>query len=180
MIQGCCLISVSPEQTREVGRILGSLLEKPVAIFLIGEMGGGKTCFTQGIGAGIGGAAGLRVTSPSYTLMNFYPGPIDLYHFDLFRLGGGEDLEDIGFAEYLRKNGVVVVEWADRIEYSGYDGLCIHFEYLSETRRKLTFSALGLPGEKLLRRFCREVEGRVETLPGVFPGAVCEEQDDTV
>ncbi len=174
------LISTSPEQTREAGRLLGGLLQGPVLIFLIGEMGGGKTCFTQGIGAGISGAAEICLTSPSYTLMNFYPGRLDLYHFDLFRLHGEEDLEDIGFSEYLEEDGVVVVEWADRIDCSRRDGLLVRFDYQSETRRLLVFSASGEAGEKLLRRFCRELTAKGKSLPDLLPTRLYKEEDDTV
>ena len=180
MTEVCRLISSSPVQTREAGRLLGSLLEQGMLIFLIGEMGGGKTCFTQGIGAGIRGATEIFVTSPSYTLMNLYPGRIDLYHFDLFRLSCEEDLDDIGFGDYLRGGGVVVVEWADRIDFSRHDGLCIRFDYLSETRRELVFSALGAQGEKLLRRLCTEMNKKEESLPDVLPTDVCKEEDDTI
>lgn len=163
MTKNCRFFSVSPEQTREAGRLLGRLIQGRILIFLSGEMGAGKTCFTQGIGVGLKGSADFCVTSPSYTLMNLYPGRLDIYHFDLFRLSCEEDLENIGFSEYLQKEGVVIVEWAERIDTSRFEGLTALFHYRDENCRELVFSAQGEEGESLLICFCRQL---AEKFPG--------------
>lgn len=106
--------TTSPAATRELGRILGECLTAPLALFLSGDLGAGKTCFTQGLASGLGVAADEVVTSPSYTLMNHYRGRLDLYHFDLYRLAEPDDLVELDFNDYLDGDGVTVVEWADR------------------------------------------------------------------
>ncbi|MBN1140745.1 MAG: tRNA (adenosine(37)-N6)-threonylcarbamoyltransferase complex ATPase subunit type 1 TsaE [Deltaproteobacteria bacterium] len=152
------LLSSSPEETRALGRLLGGLLRGAMHLFLVGEMGAGKTCFTQGLGEGLKGEAELFVSSPSYTLMNLYPGRLDLYHFDLFRLHGEADLEDIGFSEYLGRDAVVAVEWADRIDHQRFEGLHIRFAERGENCRELIFGARGAAAEELLELFFQRWE----------------------
>ncbi len=147
-------ISASAEETRAAGRILGSLLQAGNVVFLVGEMGSGKTCFTQGIGEALRGEEEMVVTSPSYTLLNVYPGRLDLCHFDLFRLDGEMDLEDIGFEECLNEQVVTVVEWAERIDYRSREGISVHFSYLGDERRQLVFVAQGERSTALLENFC--------------------------
>ena len=108
----------SPDETQAWGREFSSQLERGDCIALIGELGSGKTCLTQGI------CEGLRVTdrvnSPTFILVNEYTGEHDdgkalvVYHFDLYRLGGEEELADLGWDDYLDGEGICVVEWADR------------------------------------------------------------------
>ncbi len=146
------VVTSSPEETESLGRLLGSLVERPTAIFLIGDLGAGKTCLTRGIGDSLAGDEGVQVSSPSYTLMNLYSGRLNLYHFDLYRLSGLDDLMDIGFEDYLREEGVVVVEWADRAEGLEAEGLYIRFRHLDETKRELTFEAHGETHMELLQQ----------------------------
>ena len=108
----------SPDETRAWGRNFASQLKPGDCIALIGELGSGKTCLTQGI------CEGLRVTdrvnSPTFILVNEYTGvqgdagAIKIYHFDLYRLGGEEELVDLGWDDYLDGDAVCLVEWADR------------------------------------------------------------------
>ena len=150
--------SASAEETRAAGRILGSLLQAGDVVFLIGEMGSGKTCFTQGIGEALRGEEEMVVTSPSYTLLNVYPGRLDLCHFDLFRLDGEMDLEDIGFEECLNEQVVTVVEWAERIDYQSREGMSVRFTYLGDERRQLVLAAQGERSTALLEKFCAQCE----------------------
>jgi tRNA threonylcarbamoyladenosine biosynthesis protein TsaE len=96
------------------GEVLGSQLRAGDVVALVGDLGAGKTTLTQGIALGLG----IRdaVTSPTYTLVQEYKGRTQLFHIDPYRLNGPEDLSDIGFDEYLERGGVMVVEWADRVE----------------------------------------------------------------
>jgi tRNA threonylcarbamoyladenosine biosynthesis protein TsaE len=146
------VITSSAEETQELGRLIGSLVVRSANVFLYGELGTGKTCLTRGIGQSLADDEEVYVSSPSYTLMNLYPGRLNLYHFDLYRLSGMDDLIDIGFEDYLREDGVIVVEWADRAEDMKEDGLFIRFQHLNESRRKLIFSARGEEHEELLRQ----------------------------
>jgi tRNA threonylcarbamoyladenosine biosynthesis protein TsaE len=87
-------------------------LEKPVVVALHGNLGAGKTCFTQGLAQ----AAGVKepVCSPTYTLISEYQGTVPFHHIDLYRLGGPEEAYDLGLDEYLETAGITVIEWAER------------------------------------------------------------------
>lgn len=133
----------SPEQTRFLGRLLGELLPDSALLLLTGDLGTGKTCLTQGIARGLGVPEDEAVTSPSYTLMNQYAGRVPLFHFDLYRLGGTDDLLDLGFEEYLAGTGVTVVEWADRAADLPGDALHLHLTQAGDDLRRFTFRARG-------------------------------------
>jgi tRNA threonylcarbamoyladenosine biosynthesis protein TsaE len=103
----------SVEETAELGKKLGSLLQKGDVICLGGDLGTGKTAFTGGIAATLG--VDGYITSPTFTIVNEYKGRIPLYHFDVYRIADSEEMFEIGFEEYLEGGGVVVIEWAERI-----------------------------------------------------------------
>ena len=105
--------SYSAEDTENLGLILGHEAKKGDIFCLSGNLGAGKTVFTKGFAKGLGYTG--PVTSPTFTLMNEYiGGRFPLYHFDLYRLEGGEtDLESIGYEEYFYGEGVCLVEWAE-------------------------------------------------------------------
>jgi len=105
--------SFAVEDTENLGFILGQEAKKGDIFCLSGNLGAGKTVFTQGFAKGLGYEG--RVTSPTFTLMNEYVGGrLPLYHFDLYRLEGGEeDLESIGYEDYFFGKGVALVEWAE-------------------------------------------------------------------
>ncbi len=106
------LTSTSEDQTREIGRCIGALARAGTVIALNGELGAGKTVLAKGIAQGLGVHG--DVISPSYVLMNIYPGRLNLYHFDFYRLENEEELLELGLEEYFYGDGVVVVEWADK------------------------------------------------------------------
>jgi tRNA threonylcarbamoyladenosine biosynthesis protein TsaE len=133
-----------------LGRTLGEVLKGPAVILLSGELGTGKTCFTQGLARGLGIAEDQPVTSPSYALMNHYQGRMDLYHFDLYRLSHVEDVLDLGFEDYLYGRGVTVVEWADRIPGIVPEGLCVQLSCREDDIREVDFHARGKEAEDLL------------------------------
>lgn len=135
------LISSSPEETFFLGKSIGECLTKGDVLALIGELGSGKTCFTHGLARGIGVPDNLLITSPTFTLINEYRGRINLYHFDLYRLHGIEDMEDLGYEEYLFGEGITVIEWADKIEGAlPEETLHISFKYLDENIREIVIS----------------------------------------
>jgi len=136
------LISKSPMETLQIGRILGSALRGGDCVALTGELGAGKTCLTQGIAGGLGVPDGYMVVSPTFTLINEYPGKATaLYHLDLYRLAGYGDLEEIGYQEYLAKGGVVVLEWAEKVpDAIPGEALCVKLSYLDENVRKIEIS----------------------------------------
>ena len=109
-------ITRSPEETRALGEEIGRKLREGDVVALIGELGAGKTCLTQGLGWGLGVDPKLYLTSPSFTLIKEYRGRLRVYHIDLYRLNSIEEGYELGFEEYFYGRGVTIVEWADRIE----------------------------------------------------------------
>lgn len=103
----------SAEETTKLGKKLGEILEKGDIVCLIGNLGTGKTAFTNGIAEGLGIKG--YITSPTFTLVNEYKGRVTLYHFDVYRITDPDEMFEIGFEEYLEGSGVVVIEWADAI-----------------------------------------------------------------
>jgi len=108
-------MSSSPEETLALGVLLGQQLTSGSVVCLNGQMGSGKTCLVQGIARGLEVPKGLYVTSPSYSLINQYPGRLRLFHIDLYRLDDLGELEDLGLEEILGADGVTVVEWAEKM-----------------------------------------------------------------
>jgi len=106
----------SGAETGILAAALGRLLSAGDTLSLTGDLGAGKTTFTQGLAAGLDIPAGVVVNSPTFTILAEHPeGRVPLYHFDVYRLAGPEDLHDLAFDEYADGSGVVVVEWADKI-----------------------------------------------------------------
>ncbi|OAT79960.1 tRNA (adenosine(37)-N6)-threonylcarbamoyltransferase complex ATPase subunit type 1 TsaE [Desulfotomaculum copahuensis] len=103
----------SPARTEEIGRLLGELLAPGDLICLSGELGAGKTVLARGVARGLGVAG--PVTSPTFTLINEYDGRLPFYHLDVYRLGGEEEMADLGYEEYFYGSGVTLVEWAERV-----------------------------------------------------------------
>ncbi len=136
--QSAQVTSRSPEETQSIGRILGNYSHPGDVILLIGGLGSGKTCLTQGILWGLGVEEYAR--SPTFVLMSEYHGRLPLYHMDLYRLDSLREIADLGLEEYLDGDGVSVIEWADKgseLLSQGY--LTITMTYVSETTRMLLF-----------------------------------------
>jgi tRNA threonylcarbamoyladenosine biosynthesis protein TsaE len=135
------LISDSAQQTHDLGKYLGESLRPGDLVALCGELGAGKTCLTQGIARGLGVPEAYRVTSPTFTIINEYPGRLILYHLDLYRLSGVRDLDEIGYDDCFNQRGVVVMEWAEKIREVLPEGaLFITITYIDEQRRKIVVS----------------------------------------
>jgi tRNA threonylcarbamoyladenosine biosynthesis protein TsaE len=118
---------------------------------LIGYLGSGKTVFVQGLARGLEVPAGYYVTSPSFTLINEYPGRWPLRHIDLCRLDADLDLDDLGLTEILTSDGMAAIEWADKLPAQAVsDRLEIHFEVGKGNRRTLRFLAYGQDPASLL------------------------------
>lgn len=108
------LILKGLDDTEKFGEKLGSLLKAGDIISLEGDLGAGKTTLTKSIGVGL--EVKDYITSPTFTLINEYRGRLDLYHFDVYRLEGISDLDDLGFDEYFYSNGVCIIEWGNKIK----------------------------------------------------------------
>ena len=106
------IVSASPAETRALARRLSRCLVGGDVLLLQGDLGAGKTEFVKGLAEGL--QVTDLVTSPTFTLLNVYHGAMPLYHFDLYRLEDAEELDNIGFEEFLGGDGVAVIEWPDR------------------------------------------------------------------
>lgn len=147
------LSTVSEDETRRLGRCLGEFIEKPLVILLSGDLGAGKTCFSQGLARGLGVPEEVPISSPSYTLMNPYQGRLELYHFDLYRLSDPDDLLELGMDDYLPGEGVAVVEWANLFTGLAKEYLAIHFTHQQGDRRNIDCRAAGPAAEALLDKW---------------------------
>lgn len=105
----------SVKKTELLGNIIGRIVDPGGIITLEGPLGSGKTALTQAIARGLGVDPRIYVTSPTFSLLQEYQGRMPLYHFDLYRLAGEEDIEGLGFAEYVYSNGLTVIEWPERL-----------------------------------------------------------------
>lgn len=150
--------SENAEQTFALGFSVGQQAGDGDVFALSGELGSGKTCFTGGLARGLGVGEDYAITSPTFTLINEYPGRCRLYHCDVYRLNASGELEDLGFDEYLSGKGVMAIEWAEKIpEALPPDAISVWFIYVDENRRKIRING---PRERvldLLRDISREV-----------------------
>ncbi len=135
----------SVAETLRFGRRIGAALQQGWVIGLVGELGVGKTRLVKGLAAGnhMPDHAPTEVTSPTFVLVNEYPGRVKLYHLDAYRLHSGSDLDNLGIEEMIA-DGVLAVEWADRVvEALPPDHLTIIGRSTGETNRVWTLSAHG-------------------------------------
>lgn len=121
-----------PEATEAAAARVARHVRRGDLLLLAGEMGAGKTTFVRGLAAGLGVVG--DVMSPTFQLVRVYPGPLQLAHVDLYRLGDGAELADLGLDELLDE-GAVVVEWGDRLREPG--AVRIAIEVLDDRRRRL-------------------------------------------
>jgi tRNA threonylcarbamoyladenosine biosynthesis protein TsaE len=152
MHEPCRWIVKSEQETRELGRRLAPLLQPGDVLALEGDLGAGKTTFTQGVAKGLG--IETYIDSPTFTLIKEYHGRLPLYHMDVYRLEGAD--EDLGWDEYFYGDGVTLVEWASRIK-----------QLMPEKTIWFTFHVLSTGEREILlhlrnsrsRRMCEELSG---------------------
>jgi len=150
--------SESAEQTFAIGFTIGEKAGEGDVFALSGELGAGKTCFTGGLARGLGVGDHYTITSPTFTLINEYPGRCRLYHFDVYRLNQIGELDDLGYDEYLSGTGVVAIEWAEKITNAlPPDTVTINFKYKDENRRIITISGPQKRIRDLVKDIKREV-----------------------
>ena len=101
-------------KTKEIGYKLGNLLTPGSVICLIGDLGAGKTTMTQSLAKAL--EVDDYITSPTFTIVNEYEGKMPLYHFDVYRIGDIEEMDEIGYEDYVYGEGVCLIEWANLIE----------------------------------------------------------------
>ncbi len=141
---GLILRSRGPATTMALGRSIGAELLPGDVVALTGDLGAGKTCFTQGIAEGLGVPEESCVRSPSFVILNVYPGGrLPLYHFDLYRVEDPAEMEELGYREILFGEGVTVIEWAEKIrDLLPEEAVTVRLTWLGETEREI---ALDLP-----------------------------------
>ncbi len=145
------------EATTQFGLMLGDMLKSGDVIALNGDLGAGKTTLTQAIANGMGIIG--DVTSPTFTLIQEYPGTIPMFHIDPYRLTDPADAYDLGLEDYFDRDGVVVIEWAAKIyEYLPMDMLVISIELPELTSndevRTLTMRGIGDRYIELVKSIC--------------------------
>lgn len=151
------VVTESEQATVAEGNKLAHFLKAGDLIALTGELGCGKTTFTKGIAAGLKVKNSAYVNSPSFVLVKEYKGRINLYHFDLYRLDSIDDIEYIGIQEYLGGDGVVVIEWADKLKnLLPGEYLEIRIDMIRKDKRRFEFKAHGKHYLDIIRRYLKQ------------------------
>jgi len=146
--------TTSHEETIAAGKILGRSVDPGCVVGLIGDLGAGKTCFMKGVANGLNNVPETEVTSPTFTILQAYEGTVPLYHFDAYRLEGVEDLENVGFDDYIFGQGVSFIEWADNISRAiPEERMMIEIELTGDEDRLFKCSAQGEKHESVLNQF---------------------------
>ena len=131
------ILTNSPVETEAVGAALGAIIPAGTILAYKGDLGAGKTAFTRGLARGLGCTE--LVTSPTYTIVNEYlSGRLPLFHFDMYRLASSDDLWDIGWEDYLDRNGVCAVEWSENVDDAMENAISVTIEKLGEDARRIT------------------------------------------
>ena len=151
--------SDSVEETRNLGRVIGSNISPGDILLLTGGLGAGKTTLTQGILWGLGSDEYAR--SPTFVLVNEYQAHIPVYHMDLYRLDSFEEIDGLGLEDYLFGDGLCVIEWADKAQgYFPLDHVDISIETVSDSARVFTLEAED-GGRKRLLSALSELKERI-------------------
>ena len=124
-------------------RVAGALPDGGAVIALYGELGAGKTAFVRGLARGLG--VDESVVSPTFTIVNEYAGRRELFHFDMYRLGGADELFDIGWDDYLSREGICAVEWSENVP-EAFDGteIRVTIEKTDRDGRRITVEGLEI------------------------------------
>ena len=134
--------SYSPEDTESIAGELAKKLVSGDFIAFFGGLGMGKTNFVRGLASVL--CPDVRVTSPTFALVNEYIGKLNIYHFDMYRITDSDDLYSTGFYEYLERPGIVAAEWCEMIpEDLPENRYNVTFERISETERRITIEKIG-------------------------------------
>ncbi len=148
------------QETADFAYLLAKLALPGDVICLSGDLGAGKTALTQEIAKGLGVPDSCYVTSPTFSILQEYPGNIPLYHMDFYRLSDETEVEDLGFEEYFYLSGLTVIEWAERAGTLIPDSrLSLKMTILEDLTRKVEIDFGSGSWRERLREFC---EGPVQ------------------
>ena len=148
-----CIDILSEKETKNIATKLSKLVKKGDLIYLTGDLGAGKTLFTQAFARGLG--IRDQITSPTFTIIKEYDGIIPLFHFDVYRIERLEQMDDLGYDEYFFGDGVCVIEWASIIEEILPDGLWIEINVIGEKERKVCFKGRNKYYEKMVQELLK-------------------------
>jgi tRNA threonylcarbamoyladenosine biosynthesis protein TsaE len=134
--------TVSAEETTEFGRAFATELRSPALVLLRGDLGAGKTTLTKGIISGLGAASEEDVTSPTFNLVHVFKTqsspPVKVYHVDLYRLEGTNDLLSIALEDILAEPGIAIIEWSEHLSlFSAWPVFRIELEHAGQDRRRI-------------------------------------------
>lgn len=153
----------SASETIRLGKRIGGLLRAGDVVALVGELGAGKTQFIKGLAAGAGVGKPTYVSSPSFTLINEYPGKVPFYHIDLFRVENQKEAEGLGLEDYLHGGGMTAIEWADKIpSLLPREMLSIHLVNTGKNNRSIEVKGKGQRYEEFINEV-RSSESRVRS-----------------
>jgi tRNA threonylcarbamoyladenosine biosynthesis protein TsaE len=149
----------SVTETRKLGQTLGAGIHQAVIIALTGDLGSGKTAFVQGLAKGLDVPEKYYITSPTFTLINEYPGRKPLFHVDLYRIEHAPELAEIGLDEILLEDAVIAIEWADKLSGETISShLELRLRIISENTRQIEIFAYGHRVGNLLKAL--EIESK--------------------
>lgn len=130
------IITKSEAETIQVGVAFGATLSPGTIVAMYGDLGAGKTAFIRGLAQGL--KLNVRVSSPTFTIVNEYLGRIPLFHFDMYRLKSADELFDIGWDDYLERDGVCAVEWSENVEDAfPSETIRVKIDKINETDREI-------------------------------------------
>lgn len=142
------LSDMTEKGTAMLGERIGRALFKGAFIALYGGLGAGKTTLTRSVAAALGISG---IISPTFTIVREYRGRLPLFHFDAYRLGSADELNDIGFDDYVAQNGVIMMEWCENVKDALPDKrLEIHISGSGAEPRRIRIAAYGAEYERLL------------------------------
>ena len=134
-------ISHSSRETIARGRELAAHLRAPLLVLLTGELGAGKTTLAKGIISGLGAAPEEDITSPTFTLVHTFSGPVTVFHVDLYRVSDVHDFDTLGLEDLFAEPAIVLIEWPERMRLrTDWPVLRIALEHVAEDVRKITIS----------------------------------------
>ena len=147
------LTTHSLDETQTLGKAIGKMLNTGATFALTGDLGSGKTSFVQGLAKGLDVSEKYYITSPTFTLINEYPGRFRLFHVDLYRIEDPLDLEELGLYEILNSGNVTAIEWADRLfdDFTS-DYIDMKFKILDDESRIINITAYGRENINLIKK----------------------------
>ena len=135
------IVTKSETETQQAGTELVKTLAPGSVVAMYGDLGAGKTAFVRGMTRGLG--INFPVSSPTFNVVNEYPGKVPMFHFDMYRLGSADELFDIGWDDYLERGGICAVEWSENVEEAFEPGTVkVTITKLGDSEREITVEVM--------------------------------------